>query len=64
MDLFRNVVKSFYTASLLYDVQTQFGELSDEVSGALQIINCNEIGGSWDCVLIFEAKVVEVYTVK
>ena len=28
---FRNVVKSFYTASLLYDVLTQFGELSQEV---------------------------------
>ena len=28
---FRNVVKSFYTASLLYDVLTQFGELSEEV---------------------------------
>ena len=31
---FRNVVKSFYTASLLYDVLTQFGELSDEVCDA------------------------------
>ena len=30
---FRNVVKSFYTASLLYDVLTQFGELSEEVGG-------------------------------
>ncbi|XP_044172966.1 vacuolar protein sorting-associated protein VTA1 homolog isoform X2 [Acropora millepora] len=26
----KNVVKSFYTASLLYDVLTQFGELSEE----------------------------------
>jgi len=31
---FRNVVKSFYTASLLYDVLTQFGELSEEVCDA------------------------------
>ena len=39
MNLFRNVVKSFYTASLLYEAQTQFGELSEEVSDVLQIIN-------------------------
>ena len=29
--VYRNVVKSFYTASLLYDVLTQFGEMSEEV---------------------------------
>lgn len=29
---FRNMIKSFYTASLLIDVLTVFGELTDEVS--------------------------------
>ena len=28
----RNVTKAFYSASLLFEVLTQFGELSDEVS--------------------------------
>jgi len=28
----KNVVKSFYTASLLYDVLTQFGEMSEEAA--------------------------------
>lgn len=28
----RNMIKSFYTASLLIDVLTVFGELSEEVS--------------------------------
>ena len=28
----RNMIKSFYTASLLIDVITVFGELTDEVS--------------------------------
>lgn len=27
---FRNVVKAFYTAGLVYDVLTTFGELTDE----------------------------------
>lgn len=29
---YRNMIKSFYTASLLIDVLTVFGELSEEVS--------------------------------
>lgn len=28
--VFRNVVKSFYTAGLIYDILLVFGELSDE----------------------------------
>ena len=31
----RNVVKSFYTASILFDVLKQFGEVSPEVCLAL-----------------------------
>lgn len=34
---FRNVVKSFYTSSLLYDVLTQFGELSQEVFNNIRL---------------------------
>ena len=30
--LFRNVVKSFYTAGMLFDVMQTFGELNEQVS--------------------------------
>ena len=29
---FRNVVKAFYTAGMLFDVLTTFGDLSEDVS--------------------------------
>lgn len=29
---FRNVVKAFYTAGMIYDVLTTFGELTDEAA--------------------------------
>ncbi|KAI5627157.1 vacuolar protein sorting-associated protein VTA1-like, partial [Silurus asotus] len=41
----KNMIKSFYTASLLFDVLSVFGELSEEVR--------NEPGGLWSvCVII------------
>ena len=34
---FRNVVKSFYTAGMLFDVLTNFGELAEEVRATFSI---------------------------